>query len=304
MKRGDPILKALVDRMDKLINGHNRLVAIVVGGQNPHEVNDATNVVTITAAVDKQDQVVDLAQNLITQYEAHLADTTTHIGADSTNVVTELGVPEEIYALLNELKTDYEANRVNVTSHHGGSGDTTNAISAANADTKAKAVTLAMDLKTKYEAHRILTAGSVHAAADAVNAMTAADVDGDSTWAEIATLADDLRAMYEAHRVYTGSSCHAGADSTNTVTATAVGTFATALYAGLNELKGDFNAHIAESGTSHQVMDESMKITTANASTLATAITLVNALKTAYADHISRADDVAGYPVVPTLDVE
>ena len=304
MKRGDPILKALVDRLDKLINGHNRLVAIIFGGQNPHEANDATNVVTVAAAVDDIDEVINLEQDLIDQYEAHLADTGAHIGADSTNVVTELGVAKEVYTLLNEIKVDYEANRVNVTTHHGAADSTNTVAAVADADTKAKAITLAMALKVAYEAHRILTAGSVHGAADAVNAITAADLTGTSTWTQIAALADDLRAMYEAHRVYTTSSCHAGADSTNTVTAGAVSTVTTALYAGLNELKGDFNAHIAESGTSHQVIDQSMKITAANATTLATSIALVNALKTAYADHISRADDVSAYPVVPSLDVE
>ena len=438
MTLGSPILKALIDRMDKLIEGHNRLVAIVFGGMNPHQADDVTNVVTVTVAVDELDEVIDLEQDVIDQYEAHLADTGPHLAADTTNVVTELGVAQEVYTLLNEAKVDYEANRINPTLHHGtgkpvliyalldelkvdytahkalvdsvhAGADSGNAITAEDATTKALAVALANDLKAQFIAN-YANISTHHTAADTVNPPTFTDLTGASTWVEIAAAADELRASYvahiaastvwhgaadgtntvtasaigsiealvdlvntvtavpdadtkakavtlanalktklnahmavvlnvhsaadetnpvvvddlvpatatwtlivemadairvayEAHRALAGG-VHDGADSTNTIDATAIGTIATAVYAGLNELKADFNAHIAESGTSHQVMDESMKIIAAAASTLATSITLINALKTAYADHISRADDVSAYPVVPTLDEE
>jgi hypothetical protein len=61
----------------------------------------------------------------------------------------------------------------------------------------------------------------------------------------------------------------------------------------LNELKGDFNAHIQESGTFHYMPDTSMKVTVANATTAVTSRVLANALKVAINDHISRAAEAA-----------
>jgi len=298
MDRAGPLWKAMRPRMEAIITAINELRTLLVTGQNPHKVNDVTNVLTEGAA-GGIDDVVDLAQDLITQYEAHIGSTTHHLAADSTNVVTETGVPIEVYTLLNEIKTDYEANRVNVTSHHG-AADSTNAVTAADADTKAKAITLANDLKTQLNAH-MATVDSVHGAADSTNPVTEDDLVSTSSWEDIAAMADALRTAYEAHRQVTAGSVHSGADSTNTVSATAVGTFATAVYAGLNELKGDFNAHVAEFGTSHAVKDDSNVVSTANASSTNTAIALVNDLKTAYEDHITRVDDFAA---IQSLDLD
>lgn len=303
MNRASPLMKALISRLDLLIAGHNNLVAIVIGGQAPHKVNDVTNVLTLGAA-NVLDEIIDLEQQIITKYEAHLGSSTHHIGADSANLVTELGVPEEIYALLNELKVDYEAHRVYVGgSCHAGT-DTSNTISAADADTKAKAVTLANDLKTQFVAN-YANVSTHHGAADTANPPTFTDLDGDSTWTEIAAAADEMRASHEAHRILTAGSVHGGTDATTAVTATAVGTVQTAVNTGLNEIKGDFNTHIQESGSYHYIPDTSMEITETNASSLATSRTLVNALRIDFTDHISRAaESAATGPTVPTLDVE
>ena len=305
MQRGGPIWKAVYERLNDLINGHNELVNIVLGGQAPHLTNDVTNVLTLNPATSV-DTITDLAQELITKYEAHLASTTHHVGADVTNTVTETGVPIEVYTLLNEIKVDYEAHRIlTAASVHAGA-DSTNTITAANATTKATAVLLADDLRTQFIAN-FANVTSHHGASDTVGVAAAtavAELDSDSTWTQIAAAADALRAAYEAHRVLTAGTVHGAADATNTVTATAVGTFSTALYAGINELKTDFNAHIAESGTSHKIMDTSMLVENANASSTATAKALINELRTNYTDHISRASEVTGGPLVTTLDEE
>ncbi len=304
MNNAGPLWRAMATRFEQLIAAINELRTTLVLGQNPHKVNDTADAITIANA-NSLDSVIDLEQQLIDNYETHIGSTSYHLAADSTNVVTELGVAKEAYTLLNELKVDYEANRVNVTSHHGGSGDTTNTVTAvSDATTKATAITLANALKTKLIAHMALTAGSVHGAADAVNGVALAaiaDLTSTATWTQITAMADAIRVAYEAHRVYTTNSVHAGADSTNTVTATAVGTIQTAVNAGLTELKGDFNAHVAEFGTSHAVKDTSSTVSAANATSLNTSIALANALKVAINDHISRADEFAA---IGSLDLE
>ncbi len=305
MKTAGPLWNAMYKRFDDLIKGHNELVEIVLGGQNPHKTNDVTNITALGAAV-VIDEIVDLVQDLITKYEAHIGSSTYHLAADSTNTVTELGVPMEVYTLLDEIKVDYEAHRVLTGgSVHSGT-DAVNTVTAVNATTKALAVLLSNDIRTQFIAN-FANVSTHHGASDTagVAAATAVDVlDGDSSWEEIAGAADELRAAYEDHRVLTAGAVHGAADSTNTVTAAAVGTFATAVYAGVNELKGDFNAHIFEMGTSHRFADDSTEVTATNASSTATAKTLVNELRSEYLDHISRAPEVAVGPVVATLDEE
>ena len=307
MERGGPIWRDMADRLDSIIRGHNELVSVVLNGQNPHKVNDVTNVLTVLTAGLNVDDITNLAQNLITKYEAHIGSTTHHLGADSTNVVTEVGVPIEIYALLDELKVDYEAHRVYLGgSAHAGT-DAVNVVTEANATTKATAVDLANELSALMQLNFVNVTSHHGGSGDTVGAaalLALGVLDGDSTWVEIATVADGIRSAYEAHRVLTAGSVHGGADGTNTVTATAIGTFTTALYAGINELKGDFNAHILESGTSHKLTDSSMTVSEAAATTTATAQALVNALKVAYTDHISRAEEIIAGALVPLLSEE
>src|SRR4030042_2257354 len=164
MERGGPVLKALSSRFEALINAVNGIIA-ERAGESPHKINDVTNIISL-GKTNSIDSVVDLEQELIDDYEAHIGSTTYHAAGDSTNVVTELGVVKEIYTLLNELKVDYAANRINVTSHHG-AADSTNIVTAANATSKSLAILLANDLHTNLLAHMALTAGTVHGAADA-----------------------------------------------------------------------------------------------------------------------------------------
>jgi len=294
LTKAGPTGKMIADILDAIINGVNEALSIVTIGQAPHKVNDVTNVITSAEALSSGgvDSDIDLSQEEITDYEAHIGSTTYHIGADSTNVVAELGVPIEIYTLLDELKVDYEAHRILTGgSVHSGT-DTTNVITEADATTKALAITLANDLRTQFIAN-YANVTSHHGADGSADAPTVAELTVGATWTQIAELADDLRASYEAHRVNVSGSIHGGADSTNTVTAAAVGTVTTALYAGLNELKGDFNAHMIENSSFHYMYDASMKVIVANASTAATSRALANALKASINDHISRAPEAA-----------
>ena len=295
--KASPTGKIIADIIDEIIDGVNEALSVVTTGLAPHKVNDVTNVITSPDALSSGglDSDIVLAQEEITDYEAHIGSTTYHVAGDTTNVVTEVGVPIEIYAILDELKVNYEAHRVLTAGTVHAGTDAVNTISAADATTKALAVALSNDLRTQFVAN-FANVTSHHGASDTtgVAAATAVDVlDGDSTWTEIAAAADALRAAYEAHRVLTAGAVHGAADSTNTMTATAVGTVTTALYAGLNELKGDFNAHIQESGTSHYMPDVTMKVTAVNASTAVTSRSLANALKVAINDHLSKVAEAA-----------
>lgn len=82
---------------------------------------------------------------------------------------------------------------------------------------------------------------------------------------EIVALANELRTDYEAHRVVTG--------------------FEAALIALANETKADYNAHIVLEGGVHGAADGTNTTTAANATDVATAITLLNELRTDYEAH-------------------
>ena len=303
MKLAGPLWKAMYERTNLIINTLNELRAITIGGSNPHKVNDTTNVIAVAAAAGGDlDSVIDLQLDMDTKYAAHLGSTTHHLAADVTNTLTDTTVYADIKALADELKVDYDAHRVMVgSSEHALGADITNDVTAADVSNKATAFALVNDIQTQFNAHCALASVTGHTAADTTNPVSGDALDADSTWEEIRTRLDALRAAYEAHRVLTTDSVHGAADSTNTVTATAVGAAQTSVNTYLNEIKGDFNAHIKEVGTSHAVKDESDEVTVANASGLATSVKLVNTLRTNYNDHISRAGESAG-GAIPTLD--
>ena len=302
MKRGGPIWKAMYERMNALINMVNALAAIVLTGQAPHTQNDTTNVVTAAnAASGSLDSVGDLEKDLEEQYEAHIASSTHHKAADTTNVVTLTSVYANVKALADELKADYNLHHVYVVSScHAGAGDP-NAVTEADVASKAGAIALLNDIKTQYNLH-LANVTSCHGAADTANVEALDDLESDATWDDIQAMADDLKTNYTAH-IALVDSVHGAADAANGIAADDVGDVQTSVNAFLNELKGDLNAHMAEEGTSHIIADITMKVTKANATTLATSVTLATALKTAFNDHISRAAEV-GIGPIPTLDQE
>jgi hypothetical protein len=179
-----------------------------------------------------------------------------------------------VYALLDELKVDLNAHMSNGTAH-ANADDVTAQVSAADATTKATAIALANAIRSSYEAHRVQLVDAadaeVHGAADATNVVTLTALDSDATWQNILELSSELRTDYEAHRVLITNSVHDAADSTNTVTATAV--------------TGE-SAHTNDD-------DVTAQVSAADASDQATAITLVNAIRTAYEAHRVVIKDAA-----------
>lgn len=295
------VLGDIADKLEQIINVVNALSTRVFGGSNPHLANDATNALTVVSAgIESLDSVLEAGDDLETKYTAHIAATAAHVAADSTNGTTDTSPIADVYVLLNELKTDYNAHRVlTAASVHGGA-DSTNVVAAANATTKATAITLANELKTDFNLHIATTAGSVHGAADATNPVVLADLTSTATWSEIMAMADSIRAKYEAHRVLTAGSVHGAADATNTVSQAAIGAPQTAINGLLNELKTDFNAHIILM-TSHVIKDDSMTVTAATATNLATSVALAKNLVTSYENHRTVADEVAANPQISNI---
>lgn len=293
----NPLLHALVPVLDALIAAVNNLSSVVFIGENPHKANDTADVVTSTTPGDL-DQVANLEHEIDVNYVAHIASSTYHLAADSTNTLTATTVYAKVKALAEDLKAKYNLHHVmTASSVHAGSGDT-NTVTAATITTKALAITMLNNIKAMMTAH-LANVTSCHGAADTTSmAAVPTDLLSTDTWSTIAAMADALRAAYVLH-VARGTSVHGAADTTHDPAVTAVGSVQTSVDTYLTELKGDFNAHIILL-SSHASKDESMKVTAADATTLATSRTLASALKTSFNDHISRAGEAA--LTVPTLD--
>lgn len=147
----------------------------------------------------------------------------------------------------------------------------------AGIGTMLKAILAAID-QTRGGAHL------VPAAADA-SGLTA--VTSTTSEADMRTFCDALREKYETHRAQT-SPVHWAADSTNTMTADNPANFGECLTL-LNELKGDFNAHILLA-TSHYQAENVNTITAADATVASAAglYALANACLAAYDAHVLR----------------
>lgn len=135
----------------------------------------------------------------------------------------------------------------------------------------------------------VLGGQNVHKVNDVTNVVTnpaASDFD------TVAVVSQALITAYEAHRASTTH--HLAADSTNTIGATYIGLPAK-IYALVNDLKVQFNAHVVNVTSVHGAADNADVVATANATTKATTIALLNALRAAYELHrVKTAGSVHG----------
>jgi len=250
-----------------------------------------TALVAVTAQLDSEmslDESLELINDIRAKFIAHMALTSSHPNADTTNVVTapvatdlasgytlandlkvqinahflDLSSLEEAITLVNDQVTQYEAHRVYDTgSVHNGSPDTTNVVTAAVATDLATAITRANDLKAMYEAHRVLA--TTHTNPDATNTIAAADA---SDLATLKTLLNEYSVDHDAHIILTAGPVHGGADAVN----------------GITEPDVD-NAAI------HTNDDVTNIVAAADATTAATLVTLANELSTDYEAHRALA---------------
>lgn len=255
---GDSLFKDIVSLIDQIQEVVNTLLSVVFAGGAPHKADDTSNQVTASdAATADLESVIDLEKALEAAYDAHLASTTVHIAADSTDVTTNKSVYTKIKTLADELKTDYNAHRAKVSGTCHAEADSTNDVTASAVSSKATAVTLLNQIKAKFNAHCGMT--EVHGKT--------------GVYAAIKALADDLKAQYNAHRVLVGTpAAHGAQDAVNDVTAAAVSDKATAVTL-VNQIKAMFNAHCADA-EAH-----------GTATVLTDAQTLINELKAKYEAH-------------------
>jgi hypothetical protein len=213
------------------------------------------------------DGVYFLTGELVTDYNAHCADAVSHLAADTANDGAALPTANSwaaIYVALNALKTAYNTHDAESGTYHPAAG-TAHQITSADATTPASASTLANELKSDFTAHIAEDSGCY-------------------------TLLNDLIINYAAHCALVTDSVHNAADVVNN-NPTALASHALAdLIITANNLKAKFNAHDAETGTYHDAAGVAHQVSSADATNLASLITLLNEIKGDYTDHIAGVD--------------
>ena len=138
-----------------------------------------------------------------------------------------------------------------------------------------------------FQASEVITGGTSNATA-VINAVGAGYLDIEDIGLDaVYDLTDELLTDYIAHCA--DGTAHTTADIVNNdPTALADRTWAS-IYASLISLKAKYNAHDTETGTYHPAAGTAHQISSADATTHATASTLDNEIKTDYTAHIADA---------------
>ncbi len=127
-------------------------------------------------------------------------------------------------------------------------------------------------------------------------ATTAVADTGTADLAAVQVLANALRTAYEAHRVNTDA--HAASDTANVIAAAAATNLATSITL-LNELKADFNLHIARTAAHRNIIGAGVAtqllVTTTDAIDLATSQALAAALLLAYNRHAAAGAKLVAF---------
>lgn len=144
-------------------------------------------------------EAIALANNIKTQYNAHLGNVVAHDIADATNTATSPAASNlaTLLTLVNELRNDYEAHRI----FSGGgnphnSSDTTNVISLqlSNATDLSSAITLLKEIRDQYEAHRVDAVA--HNSADSTNFVTTVE------YAKVETVENEIVGSASVKRLH------------------------------------------------------------------------------------------------------
>ncbi len=283
----------------KLDGGENQSVALTAGG----ETTIATYVARLNAvmlgchAVANMNSIggcVGLVNEIKSDWNAHVADASSHTNADGTNVTAVAdstisgGVAscdtlfddlkskmnahliaaseeEEAITLCAELRVDYEAHRV-ALSHEEECAALVNDCRTQYIAHLASIVTLSEiytalnDIHTEYEAHRVdTTYHSVSNTTDDTSGTPAA-----TTFATAVTLADDIKAKYNNHRTDVNENSHPTDDDTNVVTGAGGSTTIAALVTITNDLLTQYQAHALDVGSVFHLTPDVVNVATAD----------------------------------------
>jgi len=114
-----------------------------------------------------------LANEIKSDYNTHIASTTYHVAADSTNTVgsADSTTLATVLTLANEIKADFNAHLILSGVHR--TNDVHNRVQTADAQDAASVYLLLNDIKARYNDHVANT--HVHKAADTSNTVSSAD---------------------------------------------------------------------------------------------------------------------------------
>lgn len=119
-----------------------------------HVANDTTNVVSSANASNLATSIT-LANEIKTDFNAHIASTSFHSVADGTNTVTSANATDlaSVITLANEMKGDYNAHRSQSGVHPY--NDSYWEVTSAAASDQTSANTLLNEIKADYNLHRV-----------------------------------------------------------------------------------------------------------------------------------------------------
>lgn len=236
--------------------------------------------------------VISLANELRSDYNAHRVSTTYHVSADATNAVALAAAVtlNDAIALLNDIKAKYNAHLSQAGVHQ--LNDTVNPITTGDATNLQSAVVLANDLKELFNAH--LSQIGVHGYDDSTNTLTPAAPPVVNT--DCYPILNDIKAKLNAH--YTQGGVHLTNDASNTITSPNAFSQLTG-EALANELKAKFNLHIASTNY-HFVQDTTNSVTSADANSPASLVALTTELQAKYPTHLTQ--NQGPYNVHGTID--
>ena len=137
---------------DLKLNANNHF--LFSAGGSPHLIADATNSITAANAIDTDlDSMIDLANDVKAQLNAHFTQMGVHSVNDTFNTITAPDVtnPAGIFDLAVQYKTKHNAH-VGSTTYHN-TADATNALTYSGPTTIAELITAAQEVYTKQTAH-------------------------------------------------------------------------------------------------------------------------------------------------------
>jgi hypothetical protein len=213
----------------------------------------------------------------------------------------------EAYAMLVCLRAKYIAHCAMGTGTHTAADAVNNDPAAPASASLAHMITAVNLLKAKYNAHDNET-GTYHPAAGTAHQVATADA---TDLVTLVALLNGIQTAYAAHLA--DATAHTAADTTNTCPLAALTAASHKAVDATNHnptplasnsladmittaksLKAKYNAHDADSSSFHQAAGTAAQTSAADATTLATLITLINEIKTDLTAHMADATASTG----------
>lgn len=214
--------------------------------------------------------------------------------ASSAGAVLEQAMVDEWGPVALALATWLQVHMLSATYHS--TADTFNALGTlpGSIATKAELSRILNLTRAVLQQHLAFTAGGVHGVADTANVTTAAPVDTQDDWDGMKALMTELILDLGAHGANTGGSYHAATDGRALPSAPSFPAAVSTSFARANALKAAHNTHLG-STSEHESADSTNTLSSANATTVASLVTLAAEVYTDQTAHFRLA------PVSPAV---